>query len=66
MKDWTVVITYKIGARRIESVHRISCLSESFAREKAKRELNSTGIFGTFFYKVYGGQSALDTDKLVF
>ena len=66
MKDWTVVITYKIGTRRIESVHRITGSSESFACEQAERELNHSGIAGTFFYKVYGGQPTLATDKGVF
>jgi hypothetical protein len=66
MKDWTVIITYRTGTHSIESVHTITCLSEAFAKAQAKRTLNRTGIFGSFDYKVYGGETAVDKTEQVF
>jgi hypothetical protein len=66
MNDYTVEITYKRGAQTLQSFHSITCSNEQFAKVQAKRELNRTGIFGTFNYKVYGGETSVDKEQQVF
>jgi hypothetical protein len=65
MNDYTVEITYKRGAQTIQSFHTCVAHSEYFAKVQAKRTLNRTGIFGTFNYKVYGGETAVDKEQQV-
>jgi hypothetical protein len=66
MNDYIVEITYKTGAQRIQHFHRCQALSEYSAKAQAKRQLNRTGIFGSFTYKVYGGNPSVDTEQQVF
>jgi hypothetical protein len=66
MNDYTVEITYKTGVQTVQSFHPVQALSEYSAKAQAKRQLNRTGIFGSFTYKVYGGNPSVDTEQQVF
>jgi len=66
MNSYQVCITYQRGVQTLEQFFNVEESTSYFAKVEAKRLLNRQGIFGTFQYKVYGGNKVVDTSNQVF
>ena len=66
MNSYQVCITYQRGAQIIEQYFNVESSASYHAKVEAKRLLNKQGIYGTFQYKVYGGNKVVDTSNQVF
>jgi hypothetical protein len=66
MNIYQVVITYKREKMLLESVFTVMATTRHYAKARAKNKLNKIGVFGTFAYKVYGGNKLIDESNLPF